>query len=433
MVNVRDNIRNNNNAQPVKRITKPILIIEDQDSLLVMLKQLMLASYDVQIHTASNYAQAKSCLSKHRHEYLLAICDLNLPDAPKGEIVDLINRAKVRMITMTGSFGEKLRSTMIEKGVIDYIIKDSINAYEYAVELVGRIDNNAKNKLLLVDDSATSRAIIEQMLRLQNFDVLTAENGQQALTLFEQNPDIKLVLTDYQMPEMDGFNLTLALRQLQPKEQLAIIGLSSTGNSELGAQFIKNGANDFLTKPVAYEELLCRINQNISLLDYMEALRTAANCDFLTGLFNRRYFFSTGEDIFQAQRSSTGQIAVAMFDIDHFKQINDTYGHEAGDELLVFFAQLIKEVFCQSLVARIGGEEFCVLFYGVQFANALSLCQQFREQLAQTKITFLPQELSITVSIGLHQQLEDNLDAMLKKADVKLYQAKAAGRNQVIN
>lgn len=433
MVNVRDNIRNNKNSLSARKIAKPILIIEDQKSLLVMLKQLMCASYDVEIHTASSYAQAKSCLSKHRHEYLVVLCDLNLPDAPNGEIVDLINRAKVRMIAMTGSFGETLRVTMLEKGVVDYIVKESINAYEYVVELVGRIAINSSNKLLLVDDSPTSRAVMEQMLKLQNFDVLTAENGEQALAMYKQHDDIKLVLTDYHMPEMDGFNLTLALRQLLPKEQLAIIGLSSTGNSELGAQFIKNGANDFLSKPVAYEELLCRVNQNISLLAYMEALRSAANCDFLTGLFNRRYFFSTGEEILQANKQSKSQVAVAMLDIDHFKQINDSYGHEAGDELLIYFAQLLKQVFDKNVIARIGGEEFSVLFHGEQYTEAQALCEQFRILLAQAQIQFSQQVLSMTVSIGLHQQIEDNLDVMLKKADLKLYQAKEAGRNQVIN
>ncbi len=429
---VRNNKRTTNKTFQTTQITKPILIIEDQESLLNMLKQILVDKYAAEVHTATNYAQAKVHLSKHRHEYHVAICDLNLPDAPNGEIVDLLNRAKVKMIPLTGSFGEGLRASMIDKGVVDYITKDSINAYEYVVDLVGRLHKNLNIKILLVDDSQSSLSIIQHMLALQNFAVITAANGQDALDLYHKNQDIKLVLTDYNMPEMDGFNLTLELRKIQPKEQLSIIGLSASGKNDLGAQFIKNGANDFITKPVAYEELLCRVNQNISMLEYMEALRYAANRDFLTGLYNRRYFFGEGESLYNLAVEIKGSVIVAMIDIDYFKKINDTYGHEVGDEVLVFFSNKLTSYFNEDLVARIGGEEFALLFTQLDKSQVFNRLDTFRQTIADSIIDTHDLSLSMTVSIGMHDLLDDNLDGMLKIADEKLYHAKEGGRNQVV-
>ena len=432
MAQVRTGQRNTKRNLKDIPAKKPILVIEDQASLSKMLVELLTDRFQVDVHSANSYASAKSLLSKYRHEYHVVICDLNLPDAPNGEIVDLVNRAKVKMIALTGSFGEKMREAMIDKGVIDYIIKDSVNAYEYVVDLVGRLYSNYHRKLLIVDDSLSARSLAKHMLELQNFVVLSAENGQQALTVLQQNPDIKLVLTDYNMPEMDGFSLTLAIRKHYSKEQLSIIGLSATGNDDLGAKFIKNGANDFIIKPFAYEELLCRINQNIDMLDTMDALRTAANCDYLTGLFNRRYFFTEGKNRFERAIEEHLTISVAMIDIDFFKQINDTYGHESGDDILVHFSNQLASYFGNDLVARIGGEEFVVLVIDNKPEQVIDSMNEFREHIANTSIESGNASIEMTVSIGLHHLLEETLDAMLKVADENLYSAKQGGRNQVI-
>ncbi|TPH16471.1 response regulator [Litorilituus lipolyticus] len=432
MVLVRDNVRKKDNSKHLIPIDKPILLIEDQESMLLMLKGLIQEKYKIEIHTASNYAQAKALLSKHRHEYYLAICDLHLPDAPNGEIVSLLNRANVKMITLTGTFGERDKTSILPKGVIDYIIKDSINAYEYVVELVGRLYNNCHHKVLVVDDSAISCTMIANMLTMQNFEVLVAEDGVQALEVYKNNSGINLIITDYHMPNMDGFTLTLNLRKDYSKEQLAIIGLSASGDTDLGAQFIKYGANDFLAKPIRYEELLCRVNQNISMLEYMEALRNAANRDFLTSLYNRRYFFSQGKQIFQQAIDNESDISVAMLDIDHFKQINDNYGHEAGDDLLIHFSEQLTEHFEKDLIARIGGEEFVILFDGLTDDIVIKMLNDFREKIAAQVITCDEAKISMTVSIGFNSHKEQHLDAMLKIADENLYKAKQSGRNQVV-
>ena len=299
MKKIRQQRRNKTNSGQLNnvQIDKPILVVEDQKSLAKLLATMLSDRWSCEVHIAHSLNEAKSALTKHRHEYHIAICDLNLPDAPNGEIIDLINKAKVQVIALTGAFGDELRETMSQKGVVDYILKDSVNSYDYVVGLVGRLYINKYIKLLLVDDSFSSKALLKHVLVQYRFNVFTASNGVEALTILDQHPDIKVLITDYNMPKMDGLRLTINARNKHPKENLSIIGVSGMGDIDLGAQFIKHGANDFLVKPFSHEEMIYRINQNIEILEYMEAIRNLANRDYLTELYNRRYFFHEGETI----------------------------------------------------------------------------------------------------------------------------------------
>lgn len=432
---IRHNQRKKRNTQLFDStpIDQPILIIEDQSSLSNMLASLLKQQWHCDVHIAESYAEAKSYLNRHRHEYLLAICDLNLPDAPQAEIIDLVKKARVSMIALSGSMGEKIREQMVEKGVVDYIIKDSINAYQYLVKLVGRLHKNQQTKILIVEDSQSASQMLQHMLDIQKFKIHTATNGVEALEVLEQHPDIRLMVTDYSMPEMDGFTLTLEARQRFPAEQLAIIGLSAMNNADLGAQFIKNGANDFLLKPYSYDELLCRINQNIDMLQYIEYIQQIANCDFLTKLYNRRYFFYEGSEIYSEAKENNQLLSVCMMDIDHFKNVNDTYGHDSGDDVLVFFSQQLSKHFSHHLIARLGGEEFAILFKDTDETNIIKALEYFRQSIAETPVISGDLSIPVTVSIGLSSHYSENLDAMLKVADDKLYQAKESGRNKLVS
>ncbi|MDF5058909.1 diguanylate cyclase, partial [Vibrio parahaemolyticus] len=169
----------------------------------------------------------------------------------------------------------------------------------------------------------------------------------------EQNPDITLVLTDHDMPVKDGITMVRELRRKWDKNQLAILGLSGSNSKTMTARFLKAGANDFLYKPFNQEEFFCRIHQLLDIKDATSELFKMANQDALTGLWNRRFLFEQPH-VENAQRN------IAMLDIDFFKQVNDTYGHEGGDAVLVMIANILKIYFPNDIVARLGGEEFCI-------------------------------------------------------------------------
>jgi len=420
-------------ASFMKKLTipKPILVIEDSRSLSYLLKTKLENSFKCEVHIAASYKEAKALLKEHRQNYHLAISDLNLPDAPEGEIIDLLNRANVKSIIITGSFGEELREMMTDKGVIDYILKDSINSYSYTVELAGRLYRNYEIKILIVDDSTSFRALMTHMLEIRNFQVSVASNGNEALQVLKDNPDIRLLITDYRMPDMDGFMLTVEARKTYERSQLAIIGMSAQGNNDLGVQFIKNGANDFLLKPFSHEELICRIDQNVDILDHIDTISDLANRDYLTNLFNRRYFFTEGPQRLNSAIESAKKTAIAMLDIDHFKNINDSYGHDVGDEVLIYFSSLLLKHFSNHLVARVGGEEFVVFMTNLGNSDVTLKLEEFRAAMELAVVVCGEHSISITASIGYNCTTNNSIDTMLKTADENLYIAKTTGRNRI--
>ena len=163
-----------------------------------------------------------------------------------------------------------------------------------------------------------------------------------------------------------------------------------------------------------------------------DRLRKQATLDPLTGLNNRRQLLRLGLPMLACARRSATPLAVAMLDIDHFKRVNDTWGHDAGDEVLVRIGQLLKASFRSSdIVARFGGEEFCILAPGLSPEEAFSLFDAFRLRLAEERFTFDGEQVAITISIGVSTEVIDSIDTMIAAADTQLYRAKERGRNRV--
>lgn len=414
-----------------EKLDMRVLVVEDQKSLIQLMVTMITDRWECEIFTADSLKKVYEQLFKNVN-FDIAICDLNLPDAPHGEVIDILHHAGVATIALTGEFGEELRVIMRKKGVIDYIPKNTVNAYEYVVSLLGRLYRNQKIKALVVDDSVSMRVLLVHMLTMMRFNVLTACNGKEALEVLQKNTDIRLLLTDYNMPEMDGFILTNKVRKRFGKDKLAIIGISATDNSKVSAQFLKYGANDFIHKPFSYEEMLCRITQNVEMLELIESVRDAANRDYLTGMYNRRYFFHTGFEIHQEFLQQGKLLAAAMLDIDHFKHINDHYGHDCGDAALKHISSLMSNHFSAHLFARLGGEEFAILFQNLDGETVRNQLDIFRETLKQSPIIYNDTTIFFTISVGFTNFLENSLDDMLRIADNKLYFAKENGRDRVI-
>lgn len=405
-----------------------VLLIEDQRSLAQMAAKMLYERWGCQVLIATSLAQVNTIIAQNKHQFFVAISDLNLPDAPHGEVIDVLIAAKIRVIAITGMLDEAMHDKIMSRGVVDYVLKDSINAYEYVVELVGRLFRNLHTKVLVIDDSKTFRELSVGMLQAQGLQVVSACDGVEGLELLAQQPGIKLVLLDHEMPRMDGFNFLLNLRRKYTRDRLAVIGMSGTDNKRMSAQFLKLGANDFITKPFSYEELACRVAQNMEMQESLESVRYIAYHDYLTGLFNRRAFFEQGIRLFE---ETVGKpLAAAVMDIDFFKKINDGYGHDGGDVVLKHFATLLSEHFQAALLGRVGGEEFFLLFTDAD--HAASQCEAFRLCVAQSPVQFNDAVIHFTVSIGITRQRPSSLDDMLKLADENLYQAKETGRNRIV-
>lgn len=405
---------------------KKILIVEDSLPI-IQLHKFLVKKAGFEPVIAETLAEVKE-LAPQLKEFFCAIIDYSLPDAPEGEAISYLLDNKVPGIVMTGMLDDKIRDNILRLPVVDYITKESKQAYNYLHNLIVRLQKNTDVKVLVVDDSSGSRNYLRHLLERHNYQVVTASCGAKALTELQAHPDIKLVITDKEMPNMDGIALCNEIRATFTKEDIGIIGVSGADNPSLTAKFIKNGANDFLKKPFCPEEFYCRVLQNIEYVENIETITKQANTDYLTELYNRRYYFEHVNPQVQSMESAT----LAMMDIDFFKSINDTYGHDAGDIVLKTVSELLQQEFDQQIIARLGGEEFSVFFADMPIAQAMEKLDAFRSRLESTSIDIGEEEISCTISIGLTQGKFPHLDAMLNQADQLLYDAKEGGRNKVV-
>ena len=403
-----------------------ILVVEDSPLVLKILEKMFHQQPDLQPLFCATMAEAQVMLETSAELLFAAIIDLNLPDAPNGEIVDVVLHYQLPCIVLTGSYDEQRREEMLLKGVVDYVQKENQYSFDYAFRLLHRLERNRSIKILVAEDSHATRHLIRNVLRSHLYQIHEAEDGEQALRILREQPDFDLLITDHSMPGLSGFELTKLLRQKLKRLDLCIIGLSADSKGSLTAQFIKHGADDFLRKPFCPEELTCRVTSTLERREMLQALQRSAQIDSLTNLYNRRAFYEQAGHLLQAAARSQRPVSVAMLDLDLFKRINDNYGHASGDAALIGFAGLLQAAFGQTLIGRLGGEEFALL--SPLPAEQLSAqLDQLRQQCAN--VHYAHNAPALSFSAGVYQGHED-LSSLLHQADLRLYQAKQQGRGR---
>lgn len=407
-----------------------VLLVENSRVCAEMLAAAVRQRLGLPVEVAASLAEARERLDPKRH--FLILTGLSLPDANGDEIVLALARSGIPAIVVTSLLDEDTRTHLARLPIVDYVPKNEPGGVDYLLWLVRRIERNRHITALVVDDSSSARMHLTALLRLFGLCVREAPSAEAALEVLASDRSIRLLITDYQMPGMNGVELTRRVRTQYSRDHLAVIGVSGSHQASLVAQFLKHGANDFLTKPYSREEFLCRVSQNIDNLELIGTLQDLATRDFLTGLVNRRHLFALGEELHRNARARHQRLAAALLDIDHFKHINDRYGHDAGDAALRHVAGALQAfVRPEDVVARFGGEEFCVLAPDLTPEEASLYFERLRVAIAALDVPVGDGMLKLTVSTGVQPHLDRTLHAMLSEADRQLYLAKATGRNRV--
>ena len=297
--------------------------------------------------------------------------------------------------------------------------------------------------ILVVEDSQTTAALLSKYLG-STYRLLHAKDGQLAWTALEKNPNIVLVITDINMPNMTGHQLLVKIRRSEDtrhKNLPVIVMTTAEDNVDRNLSFL-NGANDFITKPIDEMELVSRVNVHYRLartireLEASEkALAEQATTDSLTKLKNRRAFFETGTKALALARRYVSDLSVILLDIDYFKKINDNYGHAVGDDALVVVADILMELSrTEDTVARIGGEEFAMLLPDTNRLGTAVLAERIRAAIEREQFIVGDKIHQITASIGISSfgvDPAESIDQLLGVADNRLYLAKKAGRNRI--
>jgi PleD family two-component response regulator len=257
-----------------------ILVVEDSAVFANLVKREVEKKLEMGMVLAKSYAETQKLLMDMEEEaffsednFFVAVLDLNLPDAPPGKVVDLVRSKNIPAIVFTAEFDDKIRDLILSKNVVDYVYKRGKQDVQYLVTLIKRIYSNRFVKILVVDDSTVFRTKVCSLLELHQYIVIQAGDGAEALKKIQDNPDVCLVITDYEMPHIDGFALTQKIREKHDKNEMAIIGISSHADHALSARFLKNGANDFITKPFLTEEFYCRVTQNVETIENLRRLK----------------------------------------------------------------------------------------------------------------------------------------------------------------
>jgi len=407
-----------------------IIVLETDDTIAKRLSMSIWAKTNMRPHVVPTALAGIAYLKEQRRTVFAASVKLNAPEA--NLLLDELTRNGVPVVAYGEEFNQNTHTQYSTLSISAFIPGKPTSMPHAVGEALSRMVRNRDITILVVDDSRSMSSALTRFLSTRCYKTIKASDGIEALKQLEKHPEIKLVITDNEMPNMDGFTLVKEIRKQYTKDDLAVIGMSAKTNSMLSVRFINNGANDFLHKPFVKEELFCRVDHNVEMLNRIEIIRDLSNKDPLTKLYNRRYFFDNC-DVFIADADVDNQsITVSMIDIDQFKQFNDTYGHDVGDDVIMSVAHLIRSEFTNdAIVCRFGGEEFCILAAHSQGEDIFARYDKLRRKIESSPMDVDGKPVTVTVSMGVCTE-DGTITDRIKQADSRLYVAKETGRNRVV-
>lgn len=304
-------------------------------------------------------------------------------------------------------------------------------------------------RILIVDDHPDNIEILRARLEASGYRTTCAPDGLEALRLVSESPP-DLILLDVMMPRLDGIEVARRIKADTRLPFIPIIMQTALGSVQSKVEGLGAGADDYIPKPIDFDELEARVRAMLRIKALQDAvqrreqelatanaeLQRVAVTDGLTGVFNRRHIEERFREMFEHSLRLHEPLAIAMFDLDHFKAVNDTHGHPAGDAILKQFAALLRDTVREvDRVGRYGGEEFLVVLPGTVLDAAVTFAERTRQQVAAHPFAFDGGSLRRTVSGGVAAWPHPRIDgraALLKAADDALYVAKALGRDRIV-
>jgi two-component system cell cycle response regulator len=453
-------------------MTARVLVVDDILSNVKLLEAKLTAEY-FEVVSAFN---GQECLARMAEQVPdIVLLDVMMPGMDGFEVCRRIKAnprtAHVPVVMVTALDQPSDRVAGLEAGADDFLTKpvddsalfarvrslvrlklmtDELRMRETTGQGMGLIDpaemmtdNSLAGRILVIEDRVESVAWFTSALQASH-QVASADTFEEALVRVKGG-DFDLIVVSLGMRGFDGLRLCSQLRSLPEGRHVPILVVVSDGDRRKLTQALEMGVNDYLTRPVDKNELVARVRTQLRKKRYADRLRhnvqlslEMAITDQLTGLHNRRYMSRHLDTLIANARRNERPLAFVIMDVDHFKQVNDTYGHDIGDEVLKEFASRIAaNVRGIDLACRYGGEEFVVAMPDTDNAFATNIAERLRQSIETTpiRISRAPGQLSITISIGIarYEAGEDDAEKLLHRADQALYRAKRSGRNRVVS
>jgi len=297
--------------------------------------------------------------------------------------------------------------------------------------------------LLIIDDSKAIRTQVEQIFADGKLftKILQAADGIEAFKILVNNK-VDIILCDIEMPGIDGLKFLAMLQSREDLKEIPVLMLTSHGDLNTKIRGLESGACDYITKPFEPAEMVARVHVQMQIKSLQDELRRSnelllqlAQTDPLTRLYNRRHLYEKLEIELNRCHRSRNPISLIMTDIDHFKRVNDQYGHQVGDEVLTKVADLLQEQLrTYDMAARYGGEEFCLVLPETDLEAACDVAERIRRRVEEIRFPAPMDKHTLTMSFGVAAYdgtTEGSIDEIIRVADDALYEAKNSGRNQV--
>lgn len=295
-------------------------------------------------------------------------------------------------------------------------------------------ENKSQLSVLIIEDHPDQRDLLAIVLQREGYKVVTAANGLEALEKLEQD-EVHIALSDIMMPKMDGFELINKIRSNSALRHIYIILITARIQEGDRVRGLDLGADDYITKPFSFSELLARVRVGSRVVQYQQHLEYQTQIDSLTGLFNRRAFEKKIGEEFERSKRYGHPLSVVILDIDNFKKINDTYGHHGGDAALVRISEILRERSRRSdFPSRFGGEEFVLVLPETDQDSAIQVARKFHDEIRSCSFGTVEKPFVLTVSMGLTSSTKKEYSdwrEMVADADCALYQAKNTGKDRI--
>ncbi len=417
-----------------RQLENSILIVDDDELLNHKLSQ-EAANWNFQVTAVTSITAAKAAINHELPD--LVLLDLAFPNDSRagiGLLEELSrNYPELPVLVLTGKTDFELRLEVARLGGKGFLAKpiQPAKVFEVLQDLMRRT-RSRQEKILAVDDDPILLQLLQQFLDPWGVQLTTLPDPRQFWSTLEATlPD--LLILDVEMPHFDGIELCKVVRNDSHWNSLPIIFLSSRRDAETIHQIYQAGADDYVSKPVTEPELVTRI---FNRLERVHLLRSLNETDQLTGVANRRQSTKELSRYIRLSQSYRQPLCLAVLDLDHFRSINDRYGHSVGDQILKRLGQILKNCFrSEDIVARWGGEEFVVAMYGMSKQDGVkrlnSLLQSFRQELFPVN---KETSVQVTFSAGVADYPGDGADliSLYRAADTALFQAKTKGRNRIL-
>ena len=453
-------------------MTARILVVDDVPANVKLLEARLSAEY-FDVTTASNGIEAMALCE--RAECDIVLLDVMMPELDGFEVCRKLksnprtHHIPVVMVTALDQPSDRVRG--LEAGADDFLTKPvtdvalisrvrslarlkmvtdelrmrAVTSKEIGLQSPEReavLDTGRDGRVLIVDDRPSSYERIAANLSVEHVVDVETNPNEALFRAAEGNYD--LVIVSLRLQDFDGLRLCSQIRSLERTRNIPILAIAESDSNAQLARGLEIGVNDYLVRPIDKNEMLARVRTQIKKKRYTELLRDnvqmsieLAITDGLTGLFNRRYMETHLGTLVDQSAARGKPIAVLVLDIDYFKAINDSYGHDAGDDVLREFALRIRKAIRNiDLACRYGGEEFVIVMPETDMAVATMVAERLRRRIASEPFAIEKgaRSLEVTISIGIAalSGVADNATTILKRADQALYRAKRDGRNRVV-